>query len=333
MTTSKRSSRRSTSTTVHRRTQWRRRSTRRSRGLRQGCAPRLDKLYEKAKRPTSAQRFRSHLDSQPQACGSAPRRRSTDPVVGRHRLRLDEAVRNAPRCTPSLFFPDQMTREVVAFGNRYGKRIAALFAKPCDGRHVSSHADWRLDNLFLAPSGDIVAVDWQLADRSVGRRDLAYFVTQRVNVDDPAGYQHLFDTYLPELAALGIEPDRTWEMYRYATAFGSVCRVVAAGALEVNDTHHLELRDPDAPLRVGDRRARRLRPFVRNRRARSEKVRDRGATALHLGDDAGGGGRGAGSHHHDADEKTAASHPNGAFPVSLPASSSRPATRARTLAR
>lgn len=141
------------------------------------------------------------------------------------------------------FFPDQMTAQVLEFGNAYAKRIPALFAKLCEGPHVLSHADWRLDNLFLTPADDIVAVDWQLVDRSVPLRDLSYFVTQSVNVDDPAGYTALFETYLGELAALGVQPDRewAWEMYRYATAFGFVYPVVAAGALEINDTRHLEL--------------------------------------------------------------------------------------------
>ena len=34
--------------------------------------------------------------------------------------------------------------------------------------------DWRLDNLFFTPDDEVVAVDWQLIDRSVGPRDLAY---------------------------------------------------------------------------------------------------------------------------------------------------------------
>lgn len=106
-----------------------------------------------------------------------------------------------------------------------------------------SHADWRLDNLFLAPGGEIIAVDWQLIDRSVGPRDLSYFVTQSVNVRDPQGYRTLFDSYLDELAARGITPDRdwAWEMYRYGTAFAFVYPVVAAGALTIEDPRHVEL--------------------------------------------------------------------------------------------
>ncbi len=141
------------------------------------------------------------------------------------------------------FFPEQMTDQVVAFGDAFGPRIAALFAKLCDGPHVLSHADWRLDNLFLTDDDHVIAVDWQLIDRSVAPHDVAYFVSQSVNVSDPEDQQRLFSTYLEELASFGVEPDRewAWELYRYATMFGFVYPVVAAGALSIEDPRHMEL--------------------------------------------------------------------------------------------
>jgi hypothetical protein len=141
------------------------------------------------------------------------------------------------------FFPEQMTDQVVEFGNAYAARIASLFAKLCDGPHVLSHADWRLDNLFLTPAGEVIAVDWQLIDRSVAPRDVAYFVSQSVIVKDLEDQQRLFSTYLDELASFGVQPDRAWawEMYRYATVLGFVYPVVAAGALSIEDPRHMEL--------------------------------------------------------------------------------------------
>jgi len=75
-------------------------------------------------------------------------------------------------------FPDEITPAVRAFGDQYTKRIPALFAKLSEPPLVLSPADWRLDNLFFTPADDVVAVDWQLIDRSVAPRDLAYLVTQ-----------------------------------------------------------------------------------------------------------------------------------------------------------
>ncbi|MDQ1508316.1 MAG: hypothetical protein QOG50_160 [Actinomycetota bacterium] len=141
------------------------------------------------------------------------------------------------------FFPEQMTAEVQAFGDRYAEQIPALFAKLSEPPLVLAHGDWRLDNLFFTPNDDVIAVDWQLIDRSVGPRDLAYFATQSVNVPDRAGHEGLFATYISDLAARGVKPDEKWafEMYRYGAMLGFVYPVVAAGALTIEDPRHMQL--------------------------------------------------------------------------------------------
>jgi len=141
------------------------------------------------------------------------------------------------------FFPEMITPRVQAFGDGYAERIPALFARLCEGPLVLAHGDWRLDNLFFTPDDDVIAVDWQLIDRSVGPRDLAYLVTESVNVADRAGYEELFATYLSDLAAHGVTPDEKWafEMYRYGAMLGFVYPVIAAGALTIDDPRHIEL--------------------------------------------------------------------------------------------
>ena len=140
-------------------------------------------------------------------------------------------------------YPELMTKQVKAFGDAYGARVPALFAKLCEGPHVLSHADWRIDNLFVAPDGEVIALDWQLIDRSVGPRDLSYLMTQSVNVSGPDDYRAAFDAYVDDLAEFGVavDCDWAWEMFRYGTSFAFVYPVVAAGALEVNDPRHIEL--------------------------------------------------------------------------------------------
>ncbi|HEY5075875.1 MAG TPA: phosphotransferase [Acidimicrobiia bacterium] len=140
-------------------------------------------------------------------------------------------------------FGDMIDDRVREFGDSYAPRIPALFAKLCEGPLVLSHADWRLDNLFFTDDDDVIAVDWQLIDRSVGPRDLSYHVTQSINIDDPAGYEHAFDTYISDLDDLGVDVDRSWawEMYRYGTMLGFVYPVIATGALTIEDPRHVEL--------------------------------------------------------------------------------------------
>jgi len=141
------------------------------------------------------------------------------------------------------FFPELITDHVRAFGDGYAARIPALFEKLCEPPLVLAHGDWRLDNLFLTPDDDVIAVDWQLIDRSVGPRDLAYFVTESIDVSDPTEYETAFATYLADLADYDIRPNEQWafEMYRYGTMLGFVYPVIAAGALTIDDPRHIEL--------------------------------------------------------------------------------------------
>jgi hypothetical protein len=141
------------------------------------------------------------------------------------------------------FFPEIVTADVKAFGDRYSEQIPALFAQLSEPPLVLAHGDWRLDNLFFSPDDEVIAVDWQLIDRSVGPRDLAYFVTASVNIGDRAGYDDLFATYVGDLEARGVDIDHKWayEMYRYGAMLGFVYPVIAAGALTIEDPRHVEL--------------------------------------------------------------------------------------------
>jgi hypothetical protein len=141
------------------------------------------------------------------------------------------------------FFAADITPDVKKFGDAYMARIPPLFAKMSAGPNVLSHADWRLDNLFFTPDGDVLAVDWQLIDRSVGPRDLAYHVTGSINVEHAREHRQLFDEYIDELHTHGVDVDEAWawEMYRYGTVLGFVYPIVAAGALSIEDPRHIEL--------------------------------------------------------------------------------------------
>jgi len=166
------------------------------------------------------------------------RRLCDDPYPGAVAFAYDTAW---PRVQE--FFPELITDRVKRFGDGYTARIPALFEKLCEPPLVLAHGDWRLDNLFFTPDGDVIAVDWQLIDRSVGPRDLAYLVTESINVTDPEQYREAFATYLADLADFGVHPDEAWafEMYRYGTMLGFVYPVIAAGALTIEDPRHMEL--------------------------------------------------------------------------------------------
>jgi hypothetical protein len=140
-------------------------------------------------------------------------------------------------------FGDMIDDRVKEFGDGYSARIPALFRQLCDGPLVLSHSDWRLDNLFFTDDDDVIVIDWQLIDRSVGPRDLSYHVTQSVNIDDPGGYRLAFDSYVSDLLELGVDVDQewAWEKYRYGTMLGFVYPVIATGAITIANDRHVEL--------------------------------------------------------------------------------------------
>ncbi len=143
------------------------------------------------------------------------------------------------------YMADLISPRVQTLGDAYAAMVPAIFHRLSTGPLTLSHADWRLDNLFFTGDDDqpIVAVDWQLIDRSVGPRDVAYIVTQSLDLSSTAEYLEALDLYLDELAAAGVPCDRDWavEMYRHAVRFGWVYPVVAGGSLTVEDPRHLEL--------------------------------------------------------------------------------------------
>lgn len=140
-------------------------------------------------------------------------------------------------------FPDECPTEVIALGDAHVGRIPSLFAKLSEPPVVLSHADYRLDNMFIQSDGRPIVVDWQLIDRSVGPRDLAYLVTQSLDIDDPIEYDAVLARYVERLQERGIDVDPAWarEQYRYGALMGFSYPVIAGGSLTVSDPRHLEL--------------------------------------------------------------------------------------------
>ncbi len=140
-------------------------------------------------------------------------------------------------------YPEMCVGRVQELGDRYADLIPGLFAKLSEPPVVLAHADYRLDNIFLDPSGAPIVVDWQLIDRSTGPRDLAYLVTQSLEIVDASEYQVAFDRYVVGLRSNGVSVDRRWayEQYRYGALLGFVYPVVAGGSLTIADPRHIEL--------------------------------------------------------------------------------------------
>ncbi len=102
------------------------------------------------------------------------------------------------------------------------------------GSQTLLHGDFKLDNLFFLPSGEIVAVDWGLVMAGPGMFDVAFFLSQNLLCEDRRRLEiDLIHTYVRALAAAGVR------QYDFGNALadyrlqlvGLLPRLIAAGGL------------------------------------------------------------------------------------------------------
>ncbi len=107
------------------------------------------------------------------------------------------------------------------------------------------HGDYRADNLVFCEDGSVAAFDFQLIGTGSGSYDLAYFLTQSLDVTDAATHERvLFDRYIAGLRAGGVPEEdlgRLWEDYRKAALFCLVYPIVASRGMDFDDPRQLEL--------------------------------------------------------------------------------------------
>jgi hypothetical protein len=140
-----------------------------------------------------------------------------------------------------------VTPEVRALGDRFTELIPTLMTRLAEPPWTLSHGDYRLDNLFFSddPDRPLVAIDWQLYDRSRGPRDLSYLLSQSMEPDARAACERaLVERYCARLAALGVgdyDDETAWADYRLATMFDFVYPVIAGGGLTLANARATEL--------------------------------------------------------------------------------------------
>jgi hypothetical protein len=129
---------------------------------------------------------------------------------------------------------------VRRWGHRVGPNTRAILQALCGGQQTICHADFRLENMFFAATRDqpdFAIVDWQSITKSSGAQDLAYFLTQSVQLDVRRRHQHeLLARYLEGLRAGGVHnygPEDLLLDYRRATLYLLNYAVVIASTLDL----------------------------------------------------------------------------------------------------
>ena len=138
-------------------------------------------------------------------------------------------------------FEHVIPERIAKLGERWPDIGPALMEDMPNHPRTLCHGDVRLDNLFFHDDGGppVSIVDWQIAGRSTGAGDVAYFMSQSLTVDDRRAHQdELTKLYYDALIEGGVRDysfDEFWNDYRTTTLF-CLCYPLQAGAVElVND--------------------------------------------------------------------------------------------------
>jgi len=129
---------------------------------------------------------------------------------------------------------------VKRWGARVGPSTGAILRALCAGPQTICHADFRLENMFFAANAEqppFAIVDWQSITKSSGAQDLAYYLTQSVQLDVRRRHERdLLARYLEGLRAGGVRDYGRDDLvldYRRATLYLLEYAVVIAATLDL----------------------------------------------------------------------------------------------------
>lgn len=101
------------------------------------------------------------------------------------------------------------------------------------GPRTLIHGDAHAGNLYFLP-GAVGLLDWQLAQRAQGMRDVAYFLANSLPISVRRAHERdLIALYLRTLAERGVTPpafDVAWEQYRLHAVYAWIAAAVTAAA-------------------------------------------------------------------------------------------------------
>lgn len=145
---------------------------------------------------------------------------------------------------------------MAAFGDRIKPELAAFVAGYSAARpqllddleampHTLVHFDFRADNLFFSPDGQVAVIDWQAISKGGGAADVGYFVSQNLSTDDRREHEDdLLHAYHDSLVANGVSDydyDTLLADYRTGISCGWMIPVLAVGSLDFTSERAISL--------------------------------------------------------------------------------------------
>jgi len=156
---------------------------------------------------------------------------------------IEALEQNYEPCWPAFvdFVGPLLTPTLHDAGVRFGKSTRSMMNRIASESPITIlHGDYRLDNMFFAsPEGgpEFAVIDWQIAMRSMGVFDVAYFVAGTLPSEERRAHEReIVTSYHDTLVEHGVKGysfDRCWEDYRTSILFLFNYSVMAAGSIDM----------------------------------------------------------------------------------------------------
>lgn len=145
-------------------------------------------------------------------------------------------------------FAPMVPPHILEIGEKFRTKVAALMGHLAQPPRTIVHGDYRLDNLFFAPSqgGEpLTVVDWQIMQRGRGVFDVAYFMSGTLQPDDRKASEmdllRMYHDILTDSGVTGYDFDQCLHDYRAAIMFCWLYVVIVLGTLDVATERGLAL--------------------------------------------------------------------------------------------
>lgn len=141
----------------------------------------------------------------------------------------------------------KLPKSILDIGPKFGAAVAPLLASLVTGPNTLAHGDFRADNMLFTAANELTMLDFQLIGTGSGAYDLAYFVTQSLDVDVASTYEaELFDRWLDGLRRYGvsaelIDRNHLWKQYCSAALFCLAYPIVASRGMDLGDPRQYAL--------------------------------------------------------------------------------------------